>query len=59
MANLLPRSHLVHQIAWEMDSLMYFGVKNTRLRSLTAAQLTLPLALGGSTNPPFGLGWLN
>ena len=29
-----------------MYSLMYFGVKNTRLRSLAAA------------NPPLGLGWL-
>ena len=30
---------------------MYLGVKNIRLHSLTAAQLDLPRALGGSSSP--------
>ena len=34
-----------------MNTLMYFGVKNNRLCSSTAAELNRPWVLGGSNNP--------
>ena len=56
IANVLPCSYPMSQFAQQINSLMYLGVKNTRLRSLATAQLTLPWALGDSTNAPWALG---